>query len=70
MECRRVNPARLEETALNQHFGEFQETGLAFLPRTELDPDEALGLIFVLIWNRPGTALFQFGTRRSEKFLR
>jgi len=60
----------LEETALNQHFGEFQESGFAFLPRTELDPDQALGLSFVLIWNRAGTVLFQFGTGRSDKFLR
>ena len=70
MECRRVNSARREETALNEHFGEFQESGFAFLSRTELDPDEALGLSFVLIWNWAGTALFQFGTGPSGKFLR
>jgi hypothetical protein len=55
---------------LNQHFGEFQESSFAFLPRIELDPDEALALSFVLIWNLAGAALFQIGTGPLDKFPR
>jgi len=63
-------PPGVEKTALNQYFGEFRGVGFASLPHPEFDPGKLAQLRYVLIRNLTGTALFQFGTGRLDKFLR
>jgi len=70
MEKGQVKPLRSEETALNQHLGEFRGADLACLPGFTTGFLDAFWRILVRNWNHGVTALFHIGTTPVCKFPR